>query len=170
MNLPWLARGLFGGERRALVARHLGMLGWCVKTKGRWHPLRSLSWANPFTCTVALSYRMRSGLEEAAVLAHEAAHARQFGGPCWRRWWRGLVYFGSRRRRLAWEVEARAHGAAVWLAAGAAPDYDAGALAGWRWPYFTGADAGQVSRAVEAQAEALVSGPVSGLSGRPVSG
>lgn len=156
MSYPWLAPGLFGGERRALVVAHLAALGWRVATKGRWHPFRSFSWANPLTRTVALSHRMRSGLEEAVVLAHEATHVRQFGRPWWRRLLRGLRYFASRRVRLAMELEARAHGAAVWIAAGVEPDYSAGSLAGWRWPYLTGADAGEVERAVRSRAEALV--------------
>jgi len=156
LTVPWLAPGLSGGERLALVVAHLRALGWRVPTKGRWHPFRGLSWANPITRTVALSYRMRSGLEEAALLAHEATHVRQWGRPWWRRWARGLAYFGSRRRRLAQEIEARGHGAAVWIAAGVEPDYAAGNLAGWHWPYFTGADAAAVEAAVRDEARRVI--------------
>lgn len=148
---PWLDDSLRPELRVHLLTQHLHAQGWTLGTKpGR------LSWANPFTRTVSLSQAERSPTELAAVLAHEATHVRQWGGPWWRRWGRAALYFLSRRRRLAMEIEARGHEAAVWLSAQGHVLVEPRALAGWRWPYFTGASEREVCRRIDdAAARAL---------------
>ena len=141
--MKWLATGISPAARVDALLDHMAAIGWALAWRDG-----TTSYANPVTRNVVLAHATRDALDLAAVLAHELAHARQFGGPWWRRWWRGLAYLASRRRRLAMEIEARAHACAVYLAAGLVPDYSAGTLAGWRWPYLTGADAGEVERAV----------------------
>lgn len=150
---PWLADDLAPEQRVALLERHIEAQGWRIATKaGR------LSWANPFTRTIALSAVERTTLERAAVLAHEATHLRQWGGPWWRRWSRAALYFLSRRRRLDMEIEARGQEAAVWLVAQGHVEIEPRALAGWRWPYFTGASAAEVCRRIDDAASLALRG------------
>lgn len=162
MNRPWLAPGISPRDRVAAVCDHIEGMGWRIS----WRAGR-VSYANPLTRRIVVSVVARDALDFAALLAHEAAHARWMGGrlmgaP------RVLWYLLSPWCRVRQEVEARAEACAVLLAGGATPDYSAGSLAGWRLPYLTGASAERVERWTRERA-AAVSGAVSGLSGPAVS-
>lgn len=141
-----LAPHLSPSERVALLVSDLYARGWSLAWREG-----TTSYANPITRRVVLALRTRDALELAAVLAHESAHVRWFGGYV-AGLLRGLTYLVSPWVRVEQEVEARAHACAVWLAAGIDPDYSAGTLAGWRWPYLTGHSAAGIERRVRERA------------------
>lgn len=119
---------------------------------------RRLSWANPLTKRVEIGAMVeRDDASMARLLVHELTHARQQGRGFWRRFAWLCWYYLSRSFRLRVEVEARAHALLcrarmcrsmeVGLAVADAK-VEAGALAGWRWPYLTGADETKVCQRI----------------------
>jgi len=148
--LHTLSRSLSPFDRIGDITAHLTALGWRVRTVPGW--MTSLGWRNSFaapwrTIYISAATRERPADERAAVLAHEATHARQFER-AWSRWGRAVWYLLSPFQRRWMEVEAEAWEAATsaahahaGLTLGAMLRHtSAGALGGWQWPHLTGGD------------------------------
>lgn len=153
-RLRWLRQGMKPAEVITAAVREVCDAEWWIVHVGG----RKVSWCNPFTRRIVIGTGLeRDDASYARLLVHELTHVRQMGSGWWRRLLFGALYLLSRRRRIAVEVEAKAHAqvaracmcrtAAIGdsVAAGTA---SAGALAGWRLPYLAGGDEDEIKAAV----------------------
>lgn len=139
-----------------LVELMLKARGWRLVI-GTWWPW---SWTDPLGRAIRVSdWSKRTPRERARLVVHELVHVWQLDrASLWDRLKLAIGYCVSASRRLAMEIEARAHHLRAdvlmrWRPDRVRPtfDPDPGGLAGWTAPYWTGADRQEVRDAIEAR-------------------
>jgi len=164
-----LAPGVSSHGRLDAIYAHVDALGYVVRDIPGW---LARVWRHSTTAPWSVIYLHPNApaggiVTEAAVMGHEATHARQFiRAGRWGRYWLAALYaflpWPYTRRWMELEAEAwETATAGAMMNADATPEemephVSARALGGWRWPHFTGGSRGAMLAEVRVRAAHLL--------------